>query len=86
MNKSNNKNNVTRLIKHQLQKLRKNRRLSEEQAAIKTGFSIQDYLAIEQGARRVSLETLAKLALAFNVEVSDLLPSMLDLKKIRSRK
>ena len=84
MKKSNNKNNVNFFIKIQLQKLRKKINLSEEDAARKTGFSLRDYIAIEQGSKRISLDTLAQLALALNIDVRELLPSRRDAKKIRT--
>lgn len=86
MKKLNNKNKITPLIQQQLQRIRKNQKLSEEAAATKAGLSLQEYIAIEQGSKRISAETLAQLALAFDIEVKELLPSALDLKKIRGEK
>lgn len=84
--KSNNKKNISCFIKHQLQHLRINRNLSEEQAAAKTGVSLKEYIAIEQSSKRITTEILAQLALAFDIEVRELLPSALDLKKTRTEK
>lgn len=86
MKKLNNKNKITPFIQQQLQRVRKNQKLSEEAAAIKAGLSLREYIAIEQGSKCISAEMLAQLALAFNVEVHELLPSALDLKKIRTEK
>jgi len=84
--KSDNKNNISYFIKHQLQHLRTNRNLSEEQAAVKTGVSLKEYIAIEQSSKRITSEILAQLALAFDIEVRELLPSVLDLKKTHTEK
>lgn len=86
MKKLNNKNNITPFIQQQLQRLRKNQKLSEEAAAIRTGISLREYLAIEQGSRRISVEILAQLALAFDTDVREFLPPMRVLKKVRSEK
>lgn len=86
MKRLDNKNYVNFFIKNQLQRLRKKINLSEEDAARKIGVSVQDYIAIEQGSKRISLDTLAQLALALNIEVSELLPSKHDAEKIRTEK
>ena len=84
--KPNKKNNVSYFIKHRLQQLRTKINLSEEEAAIKTGFPLKEYLAIEKGSKRISLEILAQLAVSFEVDAHELLPSMLDSKKIHNKK
>lgn len=86
MKKLNNKNNITPFIQQQLQRVRKNQKLSEEAAAIRAGISLREYLAIEQGSRRISVEILAELALAFDTDVREFLPPMRVLKKVRSEK
>lgn len=86
MKKLNNNNKITPFIQQQLQRIRKEHKLSEEAAAIKADISLKEYIAIEQGSKRISLETLAQLAIAFDTDVREFLPSVRVLKKIRSEK
>lgn len=86
MKKLNNNNKITPFIQQQLQRIRKEQKLSEEDAATKADLSPKEYIAIEQGSKRISLETLAQLAIAFDTDVREFLPPMRVLKKIRSEK
>jgi len=61
MKKLNNNNKITPFIQQQLQRIRKEHKLSEEAAATKADLSLKEYIAIEQGSKRISIEILAQL-------------------------
>lgn len=56
-----------------LKTLRKEKGLSQEELALKSGLNRPYISAIEKGKRNVSLEVMEKLAGAFEVSISDFL-------------
>ena len=60
-------------ISENLQKLRKNHELSQEQMAELLNMSKNGYGKLERGESRITVEHLQQIAQVFNVDVADLL-------------
>ena len=60
-------------ISHNLQKLRKNYDLSQEQMAEMLNMSKNGYGKLERGESRITVEHLQQIAQVFNIDVADLL-------------
>lgn len=65
-----------------IRKIRESRRISQEAFAEQAGISRSHYGCIERGQFALSLPKLIDIALALNVEVAALFPSLAELKKM----
>lgn len=60
-------------VNHNLQKLRKQNQLSQEQMAEKLEMSKNGYAKLERGESKLNIEHLQQIANVFNIDVADLL-------------
>lgn len=73
MNKMINRQNITELLQNNLLQLRKNKKVSQEQVAEKTGISRTSIVAYENGKSIPDVEKLWRLSQYFKVSMDDLL-------------
>lgn len=66
-----------------IRKIRENRQFSQEAFADEANISRSHYGCIERGQFSVSLPKLIDIAIALNIEISELFPSLSELKKMR---
>jgi transcriptional regulator with XRE-family HTH domain len=65
-----------------IRKIREHQEFSQEAFAEEAGISRSHYGCIERGQFALSLPKLIDIALALNVEVGELFPSLAELKKM----
>lgn len=63
---------MNRLLGNRIRTLRSDRNLTQEQVAVRLGFSRQKYARIENGSKSVGLDILSHLAKIFDVTVADI--------------
>ncbi len=68
--------NINSLFGQQIRQLRKNRRLSQEALALSAEINRTYLGGIERGENSPSLETLQKLSIALNIELSEIFRKM----------
>jgi transcriptional regulator with XRE-family HTH domain len=68
-------------IGKKIQALRKQRDLSQEEFAYQAGLARTYMGRVERGEQNLSLLNLIKIAMALHVEVSDIIPKMVQLKR-----
>ena len=66
-----------------IRKERENQKFSQEAFADEANISRSHYGCIERGQFSVSLPKLIDIAIALNIEISELFPSLAELKKMR---
>lgn len=63
---------VNRYVGHRIQKLRKQRRLSSQEVARRTGLAPGSYSCLENGWYRISLENLFRILQVLDVHVTEM--------------
>ena len=71
------------IIGARIRKARENLKFSQEAFADKAEISRSHYGCIERGQFAVSLPKFIDIALALNIEIGELFPSLFELKKMR---
>lgn len=66
-----------------IRKIRESQKISQEEFAAQAGISRSHYGCIERGQFAVSLPKLIDIALALNIEVAELFPSLAELRKMK---
>ena len=69
-------------VGNKIRNRRENLKFSQEAFADYISFDRSNYGAIERGERNISINTLARIALGLKAEISDLFPSLIEVKKL----
>lgn len=64
------------LIGNSIKKSRKLQNLSQEEVALRAGLGLSYYGRVERGQHNTSILNLLRIAVALNVEVSELVPKL----------
>ena len=70
-------------IGQEIQVLRKTNGYSQEECAYNAGIARTYMGRVERGEQNISIQNLIKIALALQVEVGELVPSLNQLKKVK---
>ncbi len=70
-------------IGKKIREMRKLKNFSQEDFAAEAGLGRTYYGRVERGEQNISIQNLIQIALTLHVEVSELLPPIKQLKKLR---